>query len=210
MERAYAEWKVASYLDKLASGDPEPGGGSAAALVGAAAAALVTMVTELTLGKEKFASVEEAMSDLKSKAEALRSELTDLVSRDAEAYAQVAAAMKLPRDTEEQKSERTRQLQAALKQAAEVPLRVAEAAAEVARLCLPAAQLGNPNAVSDAGVAVVFAEAAAQAAALNVKINLSWIEDEYYNRSSWAKVEAVLEETGRLREEVLAVTYGKL
>ncbi len=210
MERTYAEWKVASYLDKLASGDPEPGGGSAAALVGAAGAALVTMVTELTLGKEKFAAVEEAMADLKSKSEALRSELTALVSRDAEAYAQVAAAMKLPRETDEQKSQRTRALQAALKEAAEVPLRVAEAAVEVARLCLPAAQLGNPNAVSDAGVAVVFAEAAAQAAALNVKINLSWIEDEYYNRSSWAKVEAVLEETGRLREEVLAVTYGKL
>lgn len=210
MERAYAQWDIGSYLDKLASGDPEPGGGSAAALVGATAAALVSMVTELTLGKEKFASVQELMADVKSKSEALRRDLTALVSQDAEAYAEVAAAMKTPKDTEEQKAERGRRLQAALKGAAEVPLRVAEACVAVARLCVPAAESGNPNAVSDAGVAVALAEAAAQSAALNVKINLAWIEDQAYNRSVWAKVEAWLVETARLREEVLALTYSKL
>jgi formiminotetrahydrofolate cyclodeaminase len=210
MERAYAQWEIGSYLDKLASGDPEPGGGSAAALVGATAAALVTMVTELTLGKEKFAAVAGTMTDIKAQSEGLRRELVALISRDAEAYAEVAAAMKMPRDTDEQKAERTQKLQAALKGAAEVPLRVAEAAAGVARLSLPAAESGNPNAVSDAGVAVALAEAAAQAAALNVKINLAWIEDAAYNQEVWTKVEALLAETGRLREDVLALTYSKL
>lgn len=210
MERTYAEWDINSYLDKLASAEPEPGGGSAAALVGATGAALVTMVTELTLGKEKFADVQKAVADLKAKSEALRAELTALISRDAEAYAEVAAAMKLPKETDQEKAERSRLLQAALKGAAEVPLRVAEVGAEVARLCLPAAQLGNPNAVSDAGVAVLLAEAAAQAAALNVKINLAWISDPSYNQATWTKVQALLEETGRLREEVLALTYSKI
>ena len=118
--------------------------------------------------------------------------------------------MKLPRDTEEQKRERSGILQAALKGAADVPLKVAEAAAEVARLSLPAAEKGNPHAVSDAGVAVVLAEAAAQSAALNVKINLAWIDDEEFNRDAWGRIEAVLSETARLREVVLALTYSKL
>ena len=80
----------------------------------------------------------------------------------------------------------------------------------MARLCVPAAESGNPNAVSDAGVAVALAEAATQSAALNVKINLAWIEDQAYNQSVWAKVETWLAETARLREEVLALTYSKL
>jgi methenyltetrahydrofolate cyclohydrolase len=210
MERAYAQGTVDSYLDKLASGDPEPGGGSAAALVGALGAALVTMVTELTLGKEKFAAVQDSIAAIKAESERLRGELTALVSLDADAYAKVAAAMKMPKDTDEQKAERSRVLQVALKGAADVPLQVAEAAAAVARLSLPAAEQGNPNAVSDAGVAVALADAAAQSAALNVKINLAWIDDQAYTRATWARVEAILAETARLREDVLALTYSKL
>jgi formiminotetrahydrofolate cyclodeaminase len=171
-EQPYAEWSVQAYLDKLAGADPEPGGGSVAALVGALGAGLVTMVTALTLGKEKYPSVQDSVAAIAEQSEALRGELTRFITADAEAYAEVAAAMKLPRDTDAQKQERSRVMQAALKGAAEVPLRVAEAAAAVARLSLPTAEQGNPNAVSDAGVAVVLADAAAQSAALNVRINL--------------------------------------
>lgn len=210
MERAYSQGTIDSYLDKLASGDPEPGGGSAAALVGALGAALVTMVTELTLGKDKFAAVQDSIAGIRTESEELRAELTALVSLDADAYAKVAAAMKMPKDTDEQKAERGRVLQVALKGAAEVPLQVAEAAAAVARLSLPAAEQGNPNAVSDAGVAVALADAAAQSAALNVKINLAWIDDNAYTEATWTRVEAILAETARLREDVLALTYSKL
>ena len=208
--QTYAEWSIQAYLDKLASADPEPGGGSVAALVGALGAGLVTMVTALTLGKEKYASAQDSMAQIKEQAEKLRGELTGFVTADAEAYAQVAAAMKLPRDTDGQKKERNRVMQAALKGAAEVPLKVAEAAAAVARLSLPAAEKGNTNAVSDAGVAVVLADAAAQSAALNVKINLAWIEDDGFKRDAWTRVEAVLSETARLRDMVLALTYSKI
>ena len=209
-EQTYVEGTIQSYLDKLASGEPEPGGGSVAALVGALGAALVSMVTNLTLGKEKFADVQDAVAEIKIGSEKLRSELEELVTLDAKAYAAAAAAMKLPRDTEAEKKERTRILQASLAGAAQVPLKVAEAAAEVARLCLPAAEKGNPNAVSDAGVAVVLADAAAHSAALNVKINLAWITDQDFNRDAWARIEMVLSETGRLREVVLALTYSKI
>jgi formiminotetrahydrofolate cyclodeaminase len=208
--QAYAEWSIQAYLDKLASADPEPGGGSVAALTGALAAGLVTMVTALTLGKEKFASVQDAVSAIEGQAEKLRADLTGFITADAEAYAKVAAAMKMPRDTEEQKKERAAFLQAALKGAATVPLQIAEAAAAVARLSSPAAEKGNPNAVSDAGVAVLLAEAAAQSAALNVKINLAWIEDDVFKKDAWARIEAVLAETAGLREAVLALTYSKI
>jgi formiminotetrahydrofolate cyclodeaminase len=209
-EQAYIDGTIRAYLDKLASDEPEPGGGSVAALVGALAAGLVTMVTSLTRGREKFAAVEADIARIETAAEELRAELSDLVTGDAVAYRAVAKAMKLPRDTEELKSARDRILQAALKGAAEAPLRVAEAAVEVARLSLPAAEKGNPHAVSDAGVAAVLAEAAVQAAALNVKINMAWISDQQFNSHAWARVEAALAEAARLRGEVLGLTYSKL
>ena len=206
----YTDGSIQVYLDRLASGSPEPGGGSVSALVGALGAALVTMVTDLTLGREKFVSVEAEMNDLRGRAEGLRADLTDLVTLDAEAYAAVAAAMKLPKETEAEKQKREQTLQVALKGAAEVPLRVAAAALEVARLSEPAAKMGNPHAVSDAGVAVMLADAAAQSAALNVRINLAWISDEGFNRASWTRVEAILQETAGLRESVMALTYSKI
>ncbi|MCX8032784.1 MAG: cyclodeaminase/cyclohydrolase family protein [Thermoleophilia bacterium] len=207
---AFLQGTIQSYLDRLASEEPAPGGGSAAALAGALAAALVTMVTNLTLGREKFASVEAEMSELKVRAEELRAELTRLVEQDAEAYSEVAAAFKLPRNTEEEKKKRHETLQAALVNAAAVPLRVAEAALEVARLCAPAADKGNPNAVSDAGVAVVLAEAAAQAAALNVKINLAWLEDKEFVDKTWSRVQEILEDAATLRTQVLSATYDRI
>lgn len=208
--RAYIKETAESYLDKLASGDPEPGGGSAAALTGSLGAALVSMVTNLTLGKEKYAAVQGDMEQIKAASESLRLRLAEMVSLDADAYAEVAAAMKMPRDDEDQKKKRQQVLQAALKGAADAPAQVADAALAVARLSLTAAEKGNPNAVSDAGVAVLFAEAAAQAAALNVKINLAWIDDDDYKQQIWSRIEAVLSETGRLRETVLGITYSKI
>jgi methenyltetrahydrofolate cyclohydrolase len=209
-ESAYSEWSIQAYLDKLASGEPEPGGGSVAALVGALGAGLVTMVADLTLGKEKYAAVQEDVARIKEQAEKLRAQLAAFITADAEAYRKVADAMKLPRDDDLQKRERSRVLQQALQGAAGVPLEVAEAAAEVARLSLPAAEKGNPNAVSDAGVAVLLADAAAQSAALNVKINLAWIEDVDFKTQTWARTEAILSETARLRDLVLALTYSKI
>jgi formiminotetrahydrofolate cyclodeaminase len=168
------------------------------------------MVTNLTLGKEKYADVQGDMQEIKKVSERLRRRLGDLVSLDADAYAAVASAMKLPKNDEGEKRVRRDVLQAALKRAAEVPTDVVVAATEVANICLSAAEKGNPNAVSDAGVAVVFAEAAAQAAALNVKINLAWIEDEDFKRRVWSVVEAALSETARLRDIVLGITYSKI
>lgn len=210
MTESYVAGSVQVFLDKLAGESPEPGGGSAAALTAALGAALVSMVANLTVGREKYADVQGQVADLLVASEGVRQRLEEFVTLDTKAYGAVAVAMKLPRDTDEQKAERTRVLQAALIGAADVPLRVAEAAAEVSRLSRRAAEMGNVNAVSDAGVAAVLADAAAQSAALNVKINLGWIADEAFKRDAWSRIEKVLAETAALRDGVLAITYSKI
>jgi formiminotetrahydrofolate cyclodeaminase len=207
---SYTDSTIQTYLDRLASAQPEPGGGSVAALVGALGAALVTMVTDLTLGKEKYAAVQDQIAEIRSKSEKLRMKLGELVTLDAQAYGAVATAMQMPRTGEVEKVEREKALQKALIGAAEIPLMVAQAALDVARLSLPAAQLGNTNAVSDAGVAVILADAAAQSAALNVRINVNWIADDEFNRATWSRIEAILSEASSLRDGVLAITYSKL
>jgi len=207
---AYIKWSLEDYLERLASDSPEPGGGSVAALVGALGAALVSMVANLTLGKPKYADVQDDMAELEQRAAELRAELEELVTLDAHAYAAVSKAMKMPKEDETQQAERTKALQAALRGAAAVPIKIAISAVEVAKLCLPAAEKGNPHALSDAGVAVLLADAASQAAALNVKINLNWIDDEDFVRAAWTEVEQTLSEAVELRETVLALTYDRL
>lgn len=206
----YIDGSIRAFLDKLATSSPEPGGGSVAALAAALGAGLVSMVASLTVGKEKYADVQDDIKVLLGRSEAVREALQDLVQRDTEVYGAVSDAMKLPRDTEEQKEVRDRLMQAALIEAAKVPLAIAEQALAMAELSLTAGEIGNVNAVSDAGVAVLLADAAAQSAALNVKINIGWINDEAFNSSSWGRVQQILAETAQLRESVMALTYEKL
>lgn len=206
----YVDGSMRAFLDKLATASPEPGGGSVAAMTGALGAGLVSMVCSLTVGKEKYADVQDDIKTLLDKAEACRERLQSLIQEDTEAYGAFSAAMKLPKDTEEQKAERDRRMQETLLTAAKVPLSITEQALVVAQLSLTAGQIGNVNAVSDAGVAVLLADAAAQSGALNVKINLGWIEDKEFTRTTWERVQTILEETGRLRTQVMDLTYQKL
>lgn len=206
----YVEKPMVVFLDKLASRSPEPGGGSVSALVGALGAALVSMVGNLTLGKEKYADVQDKVEELLESSEKLREELQSLIQKDTEVYADVSAAFKLPRETEEEKAERASRIQEALKLATEVPFEIGEKCLEVARLSETSAVIGNVGAVSDAGVAVLLAEAAAQSAALNVKINVNSIEDQEFSQAKWARIQEILEETAVLRERVVQLTYEKL
>jgi glutamate formiminotransferase/formiminotetrahydrofolate cyclodeaminase len=206
----YVQKPIIDFLDKLASRSPEPGGGSASALVGAVGAALVSMVGNLTLGKEKYADVQGQVEELLKSSEKVRDELQGLIQRDTEVYGELSAVFKLPRDTEEQKAERKAKMEDALKKATEVPFEIAEKCLELARLSETAADIGNVGAVSDAGVAVLFAEAAAQGAALNVKINVNSIEDREFSAGKWARIQEILEETASLRERVVEITYQKL
>ena len=195
----YVDQPMRHFLDKLSSKSPEPGGGSAAALVGAEAAALVGMVCYLTLGKEKYADVQDEIEELRAATEGLRADLQRLLQEDTEAFAEASAAYKLPKDTDEQKKAREEKIQTGLKKATEVPFAIGERSLAVASLSLTAAEKGNKGAVSDAGVAVLFAEAAVQAAALNVRINLVSIKDEPYVKDKWARMESMMVEAGMLK-----------
>ena len=206
----YVEKPMIEFLDKLASRSPEPGGGSVSALVGALGAALVSMVGNLTLGKEKYADVQEQIEQLLKSSEGLREELQRLIQEDTEVYADVSVAFKLPRDTDEEKAVRAERIQEVLKKATEVPFEIAEKCLEVARLSETSAEIGNVGAVSDAGVAVLLAEAAAQSAALNVKINVNSIEDRDFGEEKWSRITEIFKETAELRERVVKITYEKL
>lgn len=201
---------VTAFLDELASSAPAPGGGSVAALSGALGAALVSMVCNLTVGKKKYADVQEDIKALLAQSEALRKELVELLEADVQVYTEVSRAMKMPRATDEEKAARTVTMQKALKAATDVPMQVAEACVEVMELCQPAAEKGNVNAVSDAGVAVLMAEAGLRSAALNILINLAWIKDEAFVAENRAKLDALLEGKPAMRDEVYQVVVDKL
>jgi len=163
---------LASFVGAVASATPAPGGGSVAAHAGALGAALVQMVAGLTVGRKKYAAVDAEMQHIQNEAAALGAELSALVERDAAAYTAVSNAYKLPKD-----SSRPSAIAAALIGAAIVPLETARVCAAVADLALAVAERGNQNAMSDAGVAALLAEAACKGAAFNVRINVAALED---------------------------------
>lgn len=168
---------MAGFLGRVASPDPTPGGGSVAAHAGALGAALAQMVAGLTVGRKKYAAVEGEMKDLAQEAARLRQALSALVVRDAEAYEAVRGAYGLPQDTPDQQAARSAAIRAALLGAAEVPLETARACVQVAMLAAAVAERGNRNAVTDACVAALLAEAACKGAAFNVRINVASLDE---------------------------------
>ena len=210
VEPNMSDRSVNEFLDELASSAPAPGGGAVAALAGALAAALVSMVAHLTQGKKDYEAVQGPVSQLLEQSERLRGRLAALMGDDFDAFMRLSHAMKLPRGSDDEKVARTSALQVALKDAAVVPLQIAEACAATMQLCGPIAELGNKNAVSDAGVAVLMAEAGLRSAALNVLINLALIKDVGFVASQRARLDGVLAGSGELADEVYQYVVSRL
>jgi formiminotetrahydrofolate cyclodeaminase len=206
----FTDQSVKAFLDALASKEPVPGGGSGAALAGALAAALVSMVCNLTIGKKGYEDVEGAMVELLQKSEAIRLEMPELLEADTQVYSRVMAAYRLPRKTDEQKRARQDAMQAALKEAAGVPWEIASRCAQVVDLALPAAEMGNQWAVSDAGVGALLAEAAMHAALLNVHINLASIEDVDFVGATRARIAELTAGTTETKNQVLDIVNDKI
>jgi methenyltetrahydrofolate cyclohydrolase len=177
---ALAKLTVEDFISQLASDNPTPGGGSASALAGAMAASLIEMACNLTIGREKFKDREPEMLTLLERARTLREQMLAAVDEDTDAYDAVSQAYKLPKNTDEEKAARTERIQAALKGACDVPMRVAIAAMEASQLAQIAQKQANPNVASDARVARLLANAAREGAVANVEINLSSITDGDY------------------------------
>ncbi len=198
-----------TFLERLAAGTPTPGGGSASAYAAAQAAALVAMVGRLTVGKKKYKDVEAEVWPLIEQADALRQRLTAAVEEDAAAFEAYMAARKLPRNTEEEKAARAQAILKATRQAAAVPLKTARQALEVMALARRMAEIGNVNAVTDAGTAGALARAAVEGAVLNIRINAGGLpEDEAADLR--AQADDLLRRAEALHGEIAAVVAGRM
>ncbi len=198
------------FVQELASDSPAPGGGSVAALAGTLGAALVDMVGKLSVGKEQLRAHEDELKAAMDTASRLRVQLLSYVDRDTQAFNQVMAAFKLPKDSAEQKKARLDAIQQATKGAALLPLEVASACCEVLKLCQSVAAKGNPNALSDAGVGALMAFAGLQGALFNVKINLASLKDKRFVSETKEKVRILDQEAGTIRDEVVAFVSERL
>jgi glutamate formiminotransferase/formiminotetrahydrofolate cyclodeaminase len=191
-----------AFLEAVASASPAPGGGSVAALAGALAAALSSMVCQLTLGKEEFASVEPQMRAALEEAQGLKKELQALIEEDASAFHAILEAYRLPRKSKEEKERRGWAIQAALRGAASVPLTVAERGVRVLELIQTVAQSGNPEAASDAGTAAYMALAAVMGAALNVRTNAYSLDDTELTKAFEEQISILEDRAQGLAEEI--------
>ncbi len=172
-----AQGSVGAYAAAVASGAPTPGGGSVVAVTGALAAALAAMVCNHTIGRPAYTSAEDALTCARSRADAIRTHLLDLAAADEAAYGGYVAATSLPRTTEAEKASRRAAMQEALVAAADVPLAVAVACANLLPLLETVATLGNKHLLSDATVAALLAEAALRGALTNVRVNADQMRD---------------------------------
>lgn len=191
------EWKAVSveaFAERTASSAPVPGGGSVAAFAGALAAALSEMVANLTIGREKYTEAEEEMRQLSGTGAQIREELLEGIRKDSTSFRSYMEALKLPKETEEEKKIRNEAMQQGLKEASEAPLAIAETAARIFPIAEAVVLRGNPAAVSDGLISAMLARTALLSALLNVKMNLKSIRDEEYT----GKIELRVRELERL------------
>ena len=198
------------FVEVLASKAPVPGGGGASALVGAIGTALGNMVGSLTVGKKKYADVEEEMWELKAKSDKLQAELLRLIERDAEVFEPLSKAYGMPRATEEEKAEKARVMEIVLKDACSVPMEIMEKCCEAIDIIVEFAAKGSALAISDAGVGVAFCKAALKGASLNVYINTKSMQNREYAEELNAKCDAMLEKYTKISDEVFDSVLGRL
>lgn len=197
------ELSVSEFVDVTASDAPAPGGGSVSALAGALAAALAEMVANLTVGKAKYAEVEDEMKELAKAGAALRTELVEDIQKDSTSFNLYMDAIGMPKDTDEEKAARRDAMQNGLKAAAQVPLSVAEAAYKIFPIAEAVVARGNTNAVTDGLVAAMMARTAVIGALFNVKINLGSIKDEAFVADLAAQVKALEEKAIAYEQKIL-------
>lgn len=196
------EKKATEFIDVLSSAAPVPGGGGAAATVGALASALGLMVANLTVGKKKYADVEEEICQVREELEKLRDKLIVYTDKDAEAFEPVAKAYKLPKSTPEEIAEKERVMEAALYQASVVPLETMEIIYQVMELLEVLGEKGSRMALSDVGVGVLFARSALESSSLNAYINTKSMKDRKVAEELNRRADMLIEEARKLEEKI--------
>jgi formiminotetrahydrofolate cyclodeaminase len=204
----FRDLTVADFVDKLASGEPVPGGGAAAAIAGSLGAALVAMVANLSEGRPKYAEHAALHARAIPAAQELADRMLALADEDAEAYAGYGAALKLPRETDEAQAARAAAIRVAALAATLSPLRTVEASLEVVDLAEQLAGRSNKNASSDLEVAALLSVAACRSAAANVYINLPSLGDEERARELFGRTEDVADAVERLASRTRELVRG--
>jgi len=195
---------VSRFVDEVSTESPAPGGGSVAALMGSLGAALATMVASLTVGKKGYESAWQELGDMAERGQALKDRLARAVDEDTDAFNRVMDAMRLPKGTPEQQAERDRAIEEANKAAAEVPLQTARHCLAAIALAGIAADKGNRNSSSDAGVAALAGRAGVEGAVLNVLINLGGIKDGVFRKRCVEETNTLAADARRLCDVVQA------
>lgn len=209
--KLYAEGKTGdTFLDALASAAPAPGGGGAAAYAGALGCALASMVTRLTIGKKAYQDVEEDMQDLLQRAETLRSRFYALIEEDAENFLPLAAAYRLPSETESEQAEKRIVMEAALQKACEAPLAMLQCACEALQIQKELARKGSALAISDAGAGAALLYGAMQAAAVNIYINVRSMQEQGEANRLLQETGSIQREGKALAEEIYALVQNQL
>jgi formiminotetrahydrofolate cyclodeaminase len=198
------------FVEVLASNAPVPGGGGASALVGAVGTALGNMVGSLTVGKKKYAAVEEEMQALKAKCDALQGRLLGLVEADAKCFEPLSKAYGLPANTEEEKTKKDEIMEGALREACTVPVEIMEACCESIDIIAEFAAKGSVLALSDAGVGAAFCKAALKGASLNVYINTKAMKDRTYAEELNVKCDNMLNTYPKKADEIFDSVLGRL
>ncbi len=201
---------IKNYLDELSSSSPTPGGGNVAALCGALACSLGMMVCNLTIGKKKYAEIENEIKEVSIKLENYKNEFLKLAEEDNKAFNLVMDAFKLPKETDAEKKIRSGKIELSTTQAAVVPSRVIETCRSVIPYIKTVAAKGNQNSVSDAGVAASLLITSSQGALLNVMINCSALSNKTYAEEFLKKAEAANDEVKNNSEKIIRNIKSKL
>lgn len=204
------ERTIFGFLDALASDAPAPGGGAAAALAGALAAACAEMVGRFTVGRPRFAAVEERTRAAVERLAALRAELLAQMIADERAFAAVSAAYKLPKAADDERAARQAAIHAALIAAMAPPLAVMHRCCDVLEVADVLAATGNPSVVSDAACAAILGEAAVRAAALNVRANTVLLGDLPAATDAEHETSSLEARAAALRDQTLAAVSTRM
>jgi methenyltetrahydrofolate cyclohydrolase len=199
-----------NFLEVLASKAPVPGGGGAAALGGAIGMALSNMVGNLTVGKKKYAEVEDEVKELIAKGDKVIAELKALVDEDAKVFEPLSKAYGLPKDTPEQIAYKEKVLEKCSKDACDGPMKIMRTCYEGIKIHERMGQIGTNLAISDVGCGVVFLKSALISGMLNVVINLNTIKDQEYVRNNRAEMEQLLADGSKIADATLELVLNKL
>ncbi len=210
VENSLLDLNLREFANELSIDSPAPGGGSTAALSGALSAALSSMVSNLTVGKKEYEAVQKNMKEFAVNAQALKDEFLRAVDLDTMAFSKVMDTFKLPKKTDEQKKEKARAMEEASQEATLVPLGVLEKSFEALKLAKDVALKGNKNSLSDAGVAGLMAQAAAEGAYYNVMINLPGLEDADFVSKTKKQATAIVKKAQKLGDELREIIQKEL